>query len=287
LLTALASIVAVDVHELNVAEYRVSVRDFVRRRWPAAGASRPPDLIIGAGRACQWPMLAARRACGGRAIYLMKPQWPACWFDLCLVPRHDRPRAHAKLLVTDGVLNDIQPARCNGHDGLILIGGPSAHFFWDDQRVLTQVRQVIARAPEKNWVISDSRRTPATTRAGLQQLVAANVVFVHAADCAADWIPQQLARSDTAWVSSDSVSMLYEALSAGIAVGVLEVRAKRADRINTIAADLERRGFVQRFEPWSSGAGLRSNTPLAEAARCAGIIVARFAGDRVNDAKQR
>jgi mitochondrial fission protein ELM1 len=42
-----------------------------------------------------------------------------------------------------------------------------------------------------------------------------------------DWLPTQLARADQAWVTADSVSMVYEALTAGAAVGVLDVPRPR------------------------------------------------------------
>ena len=47
-----------------------------------------------------------------------------------------------------------------------------------------------------------------------------------------DWLPAQLARAGQAWATADSVSMVYEALTAGAAVGILDVPRQRASRIS-------------------------------------------------------
>ncbi len=62
-------------------------RAAARRLWPAEA---PPDLVLGAGHDTPPSLLAARRARGGRAVVLMRPSLPLAWFDLCVLPRHDR-----------------------------------------------------------------------------------------------------------------------------------------------------------------------------------------------------
>ncbi|MDX1698650.1 MAG: ELM1/GtrOC1 family putative glycosyltransferase, partial [Thiohalobacterales bacterium] len=80
LLAALRGILPVDAHTLQVADIRMPLWSLVSGRF-AAGRDMPdPDLLLGAGRATHLPMLAARRARGGRAVVLMKPGLPLSWF---------------------------------------------------------------------------------------------------------------------------------------------------------------------------------------------------------------
>jgi hypothetical protein len=110
-----------------------------------AGQNLPaPDLIIGAGHRTHFTVLAARRAHGGRAVVLMQPSLPLGWFDLCLIPEHDRPRDRPNVERTYGVLNTVLPASHAAPDrGLFLIGGPSAHHAWAEARMVEQILTVL------------------------------------------------------------------------------------------------------------------------------------------------
>ena len=92
-----------------VEDYSIDARSDPHPLWSllarrdATGAGLPdPDLIVGAGHATHLPMLAARRARGGRVIVLMKPDLPLSWYDLCIIPLHDRPRARPNVLPRAG-----------------------------------------------------------------------------------------------------------------------------------------------------------------------------------------
>ena len=276
LLKALAAITPVESFTFNVRDQRASIRQFLTRQLDFAEGAPAPDLIIGAGRRCQWPMLNVKRARGGNTIYLMKPQLPTRCFDLCLIPRHDQARTTPRALVTDGVLNDIEPSRAHGDEGLVLIGGPSEHYAWDQDRLMQQIRAVLGAEVTKKWVIADSRRTPPATSAALQTLAGDSIVVIGHHESTPNMVAEQLARTDVVWVSSDSVSMNFEAITSGAAVGVIDVPAKRTDRITTIVADLSARKLITTYTDWSRGRKLQAAAPLAEAARCAEIILARW-----------
>jgi hypothetical protein len=67
--------------------------------------------------------------------------------------------------------------------------------------------------------------------------------------------------------------MMYEALTANAATGVLSVPAKRASRIARGIAALSRDGLVTRFADWQGGRKLASPAvPFNEAARVAAWI---------------
>jgi len=91
----------------------------------------------------------------------------------------------------------------------------------------------------------------------------------------------RLAEAPRIWVSEDSMSMLYEALSGGAAVGVLPVPRRRADRISRGLDRLVNERIVTTYAAWQGGEVL---TPPAlifnQAARCARWIDERWLSAR-------
>lgn len=276
LIAALARRRSLNVHDIPVDGAARAGWHWLTRRAPRPDGGSAPALLIGAGRACQWPLLAARRTYGGRAVYCMKPGLPTRWFDLCLVPQHDAARRGPHVEPTFGVLNDVAPGARDRALTLVLIGGPSRHHRWDETQVLDQIRGVLAHRDEE-IIITDSRRTPPSTRAALAALTAAGVTYQPAADCAPAWLTDMLAAAQTAWVTADSVSMIFEALTAGLGVGLLDVPVRRRDRLARLAESLVRTGHVTAFSAWQRGEHLAPAVPpIDEAARCADLLLARW-----------
>ncbi|MDO9636546.1 MAG: mitochondrial fission ELM1 family protein [Thiobacillus sp.] len=245
------------------------------KRFPGNTLTQP-DLIIGAGHATHPTLLAARRAHGGRAVVLMKPSLPRRCFDLCILPRHDGVATDAHTLVTDGALNRVRPATASdANHGLILIGGASQHFEWDSNAVQAQIKSILARTPDMQWTLTTSRRSPADFLALLPQHPRLNII-PHTAT-SPDWLPEQLARCGTVWVTPDSASMVFEALTAGADVGVFDLPANPKSRVARAIAQLAESQRITRFANWCANDELQPNThPLAEADRCAQSIVQRW-----------
>ena len=235
-----------------------------------------PDFLIGAGNATQLPMLAARRRHGGRALVLMKPSFPMAWFDLVIAPAHDHLAPSPNLLVTRGAVNRVRPARDKiPGEGLMLIGGPERQHPWAPDMLEAQITAIAQRHREIRWCAISSRRTPTDFLPRLRNLELANLDTVAVEDVNADWLPEKLAAATTVWVTEDSVSMLYEALSAGAATGLLNMarrggRGSRRDLGGGLLAD----GLVTAFEDWQQGRQLAPPAePLDEAGRCADWIL--------------
>jgi mitochondrial fission protein ELM1 len=281
LVAALQARTPLRVRHIPTSTVRCASWHWLRAHWPEPAPEHPPDLILGAGRACQWPMLAAGRALGGRTVYCMRPGLPHTLFDLCLIPQHDNPRRGPHVEPTIGVLNDITLTgrEPKVHD-LILVGGPSRHHGWDETALLAQLETVVARATGP-LLMGDSRRTPRSTHEALMRLAArpaAAPVSFHAADSSpSDWLRTTLASARSVWVTADSVSMIFEALTAGAGVGLLEVPRRRQDRITRLTDMLLHSGQITSFADWQAGEALQApNPPLAEAARCADLILGRW-----------
>ena len=222
-------------------------------------------------------MLAARRARGGNIVVLMRPSLPLRWFDLCLVPKHDCPPSATNVIVSHGTINPIIPTGEHRPDrGLILIGGPSRHYGWDNGEINAQIRDIVNSGDGK-WILSDSPRTPEDTRRSFLQLTFNNLEYVPYHACAPGWLPQQLGCAGVVWVSRDSMTMIYESLTSGAAVGLLDVPAQKNDRIVRAIEPLITENLVTPFQHWRDGIPLSpAAIPLNEADRCARALLERL-----------
>jgi len=266
----------VDVPALSPA---AALRAWLGRSFPGQGVLPRPDLIVGAGHATHLALLAARRSVGGRVVVLMRPSLPLGWFDRAVVPEHDGGPRHPRVVRSEGALNAMRPAAHPRRDrGLILVGGPSKHCRWDGERLLRQIERIAASESGVEWTVTDSRRTPAATSAALRDRADGRWRFVSREACDPGWMGRRLDECARVWVSEDSVSMIYEALTAGAGVGLLDVPWKReASRIRRSLRRLEERGRVARFsETADNDLPEPQVEPLAEADRCADLILRDF-----------
>lgn len=278
LIAALTARVPVDVRWIKVPPYSSVLTNLMTKRFLPGAALPSPDYLIGAGHRTHLPMIAARRARGGKSIVLMKPSLPRVWFDLCVIPEHDNVSG-GNVLTTRGAINVVQPGRKSEQTGLFLIGGPSRHHGWREKEIVVQIEEIVRRAPGLQWTLTTSRRTPPSTTRRLRELSAKNFKVVPFADTGPQWLPEQLASTTLAWVTEDSVSMVYEALTAGCATGLLAVPARRRGRrkLEQGLASLTQDNLVTRFADWQAGAVVAAPAkPFNEAGRVADWIVDRW-----------
>lgn len=274
---AIARLVDVQTREVAVGE-RVSESTSDQQ------TVRGKQLVVAAGRRTYGPALKLARQCGGYTVALMNPGLRLRGrFDLCVIPRHDGVAKSNRVVITEGALNGIQRAehaddcRC-----LLLIGGPSKHYHWDQDALIQQVRTLVAREAQTHWSATSSRRTPEATQARLAQIASQSgerFDFVPGALTPTGWVAEQLETCGVCWVSRDSVSMVYEALTAGAKVGLLSVpsRGRRAGRVNAGVTSLIDRGWVTTYERWLAGEAYATDRPaLAEADRVASLIIERW-----------
>lgn len=225
----LGSRTAIRVTSVPVGSWRLALRTLSARHGGQDGTNgEPPDLLIGAGSRTHLPMLATRRASGARAIVLMAPPIPLRgWFDLCVVPEHDG-LSGPNILVSRGALTAICPGGV--HDskrGLFLVGGPCPHYAWDGPLVADAIRTLCQSHGDIHWKLTTSRRTPAEMRPLLEEVAVHNLEIIPHEQTGPTWVPDELAACGFVYVTEDSVSMIYEAITSGASVGVLPLREKR------------------------------------------------------------
>ncbi|NIO88166.1 MAG: hypothetical protein GTN53_46765, partial [Candidatus Aminicenantes bacterium] len=74
-----------------------------------------------------------------------------------------------------------------------------------------------------------------------------NVDFLPYKKCPADRLQKLYADASTIWVTEDSVSMIYEAMTSGAIVGLLTVPRKNKTRVSTAVDNLIQKHFVTAF----------------------------------------
>ena len=279
LVLALAKLQDVNCHEIKVGDSGFkNLLDYCFGR-SKEGIDLPrPDLLIGAGHRTHLPMLAAKRAYGGKSIVLMKPSLPYSFFDLCLVPEHDNPPERANIISTIGALNSL------GLDGyvkkkpsshLILIGGPSPHYLWDNNLIIEQIEQIVKKEQKsiQQWVLTTSPRTPKEFIEKLRERKLSDLKIYQFKDTKPGWVEEMLLASENALVTPDSISMVYEGLSANCNVVVLELReARKNDKVGKNISLLKEDGYIFDFEVFAAKNKLPVRKIQNQAEACAHSI---------------
>ena len=182
------------------------------------------------------------------------------------------------LLINPGSPYKVMPG--SPQHGLILLGGASKHHRWSDQAMLENIATLVRRDPAWSWTVAGSRRTPDSMEQTLLAARIPNLFYVAARDTGPEWLPFRLAEAPPIWVTEDSMSMVYEALSANAAVGVLPVPRRGFSRVSRDMEQLLAEGRLTSYHDWCNGKVLRSPAqPFNEAARCAQWIVEHWLCD--------
>jgi mitochondrial fission protein ELM1 len=232
------------------------------------------DLLIAAGHRTHLSLLAYGRVERCPTVVLMRPSLPGWLFALRVEPRHDGGVESGRCWLSEGPLNRMRPAAQRSEEGLILVGGPSKHYRWDTQAVLDQIAAICARGGR--WVMSGSRRTPEGFMEQIDALKLDNLEAHRPEELPAGWLAERLPGAPACWVSPDSASMVYEAMSAGCAVGVFDLEPLTGSRVAAAIADLGDRGLVTSFGGFRRGlTPAAPSQPLAEADRIAARILQR------------
>jgi mitochondrial fission protein ELM1 len=231
-----------------------------------------PNLLIAAGHATHIPLLVLGIKLNVPTVVLMKPSLPAALFDLCLIPLHDiQDTNHSENIIpTIGSLHRIQLGPATTNCGLIMIGGPSKEFTWEEGPLLRAITEVVVNSPLQ-WHLTDSRRTPPSFLSSLASLP----ITLHPHNLTTrDWLPATLATAKQVWVTQDSVSMIFEALSSQASVGILPMRpVKKLSKISLAVEQLCSNLQTVFFSDWLSTRQLPAAKPLREADRCARIVL--------------
>lgn len=239
--------------------------------------SKKPDLIISAGHSTHPFLLRLARKFRCPSVVIMKPSLPLFLFSHCLIPEHDlKPgkKLRKNIIATKGPLNRISENNSpKEKKGLILIGGPSKHYQWDTQAISSAVNNIIATRQDLSWTITNSRRSPSNQ---LSLLSESKATLAPCEETPSGWLPEELASAKEVWVTPDSSSMVFEALTAGCGVGLLPL-SPLDSRIARENASLLRENKVTAFSKDNLQEPLPvPTTTFHETARCAELLLSRL-----------
>lgn len=274
LIEALARHVETDVFESRPLGAAGLARALAGRCHPGRTA---PDLILGAGHDTHWSLLAARRARGGRAVVVMRPSLPLPWFDLCIAPRHDGVGGRANVLETLGPMSPVRPAASREGPSLVLVGGPSRHFSWHGDRLLEQLGRVVRARPDEGWQLVGSRRTPDEFLRRAARALGEAVILRPVERTPAGWLDEHLPAARTCLVTPDSLSMIFDALTAGVPCALFDLpRTRPRTRVAGAVEGLLDDGRVGRAADLAGGGELPVIPPMTEADDAAAALLERW-----------
>jgi mitochondrial fission protein ELM1 len=221
-----------------------------------------PDILITCGRrSARFGMFLSKRMPRNTlTVHIQDPRAPATAFDLIVAMEHDRISAGGNVIKVATALHDVTPEdlakeaeawreRLSGYGHPltgVMIGGSTARqaFTLDHgRRLLTGLRRL--RAAGIGLAVIPSRRTPGSVNALLSQAFAGDPkVFVW--DLKGD-NPYRavLALADRLVVTSDSVSMISEALATCSPVDIFDFGTTHYGRFMN---RMTQRGWARRFD---------------------------------------
>ena len=197
---------------------------------------KKPDYIFGVGSHTQARVLLLGRVYPkAKTVIMMKPNFPVNWFDYAIIPQHDGVKESMHVITTQGALNPIvnenrhQPNRI-----LIALGGNSKRHQWNDEKVLSSIQRLVENNVHATFILTTSRRTPDTFLETLaQQNFYSKLQIFPVEHTPQGWVFEEMQKAEAVWVTEDSVSMIFEALTAGCRVGVIMLDRVKEDRITT------------------------------------------------------
>lgn len=237
-------------------------------------------LVIGTGSRTHSTVLHIKRQMQIPAITCMTPaRHLRDLFDVCFVPEHDGCAERNNYFFTCGAPNVCRDKQQHREDsGLIVLGGiDEKSHVWDSKDICTKISRIVSQERKKHWVIASSPRTPDITVSAIRDLAKKtdNAEFFDYKETEKGWIEKQYDKCATVWVTSDSISMLYEALSSGCRVNVIQMPWKNTTGKFKRNEDLLiEKNLITPFDMWEKDAGQKHVRPqLNEAQRCADYIL--------------
>ncbi len=277
LLDALSNILEINSSRLEVNQYKHSFWHWLSGNFPNTSDLAQPDLIIGAGHSTHWAVKAASRATGAKSLILMTPSLPLGFFDFIVAPAHDKIKPAPNHFISVGALNRMKADVKEPNTGLILIGGHSNHVQWDSDLLIEQIELLLQRTPDLEWKLTTSRRTPTDFVDKLQQTVAfSRIRFIPWENCPKDWLKKELPTTENCWITPDSVSMVYEALTADCWVGLFNMQMNDTRVVKGLKNLILSKKVNEFSESRHSFSGKSKSNHFNEATRCAYWLIKQF-----------
>jgi len=272
---AISRLIPTKVFLLNSPNTLTQLSDLAFSKFKSTSPPSKPDLIIGTGHGTHLSLFNAKRRYGGKALVIMSPSLPLSMFDFALIPLHDQPPNNDKVIPFKGAFSRVTPSIDKRNKSLcIVVGGPSKHYSLDQTLLLKEIQELTADLSDDEILISNSPRSPKA----LSKKLSEKYPF-----CFIDWkkmesgeIQSIFSYSARIWITEDSVSMIFDALSSGAQVGLLTSTRKKETKVSKEIQSLLNDQFLTNIKEWRHTKNMRPSPLLNESDRCAQIILAKM-----------
>ena len=272
---AISRLIPTKVYLLSSPNTLTQLSNLVFGKFKKTSPPSTPNLIIGTGHGTHLSLFNAKRRFGGKTLVIMSPSLPLSMFDFALIPLHDQPSNNDKVIPFKGALSRITPTKRKKNKFLcIVIGGTSKHYSLDQTLVLKEINELIDSFTDGEILISNSPRSPVKLSEELSKTYPSHFI---------DWkkmhsgeIQSLFAQSTHIWLTEDSISMIYDALSSGAQVGLLTSTRKKETKISNEIQSLFNDQLVTNINEWRLTKNMRPSPLLDESSRCAKIILKKM-----------
>jgi len=212
------------------------------------------STVVSAGSETYYANLALAKKLSMRSVSVMLPSgYRYGGFDQIIAQEHDRPPERTNIQTLPINLCKVRPQSVFQPEaefqyiGLI-IGGPNKVFRMETEKLRKQIEQIVALFPKYKFVVSTSRRTPTAVDQMLSTF-GFSKAWIYSSD-PTNPIPDFLIHCDYVFITSDSTSMISEAVSFGSsAVEILPlIEIGQEKKFSALINGLERRGCLHRFD---------------------------------------
>ena len=219
--------------DFNVQGQRYPILNIIFKNYKLPEGITKPDIAIGAGHKTHLHLLAIKRCFNAKIVVIMKPSIPLIFFDLCIIPKHDGIKNGPNIINTQSSLVKFNSnLKKKENTGLILIGGPSKHYFWDSKTVLEEICKISKKFKFRKLLLSTSRRTPFDFLDQLNELNISDIKVYEYSKIKSDWLDKHINKVKNIWVTIDSYSMVTEALASGADVDIIGLKVKQDSKLS-------------------------------------------------------
>ena len=219
--------------DFNVQGQRNPILNIIFKNYKLSEGITKPDIAIGAGHKTHLHLLAIKRCFNAKIVVIMKPSIPLIFFDLCIIPKHDGIKNGPNIInIQSSLVKFNSNHKKKENIGLILIGGPSKHYFWDSKTVLEEICKISKKFKFRKLLLSTSRRTPFDFLDQLNELNIPDIKVYEYSKIKSDWLDKHINKVKNIWVTNDSYSMVTEALASGADVDIIGLKVKQDSKLS-------------------------------------------------------
>ena len=208
------------------------------------------DVIVGTGSSTAYATRVIAKKLKAKSVAMMLPKGYHYDFDFIFAQSHDNPPKRHNIIEVPANFSYVEPKgiyQAQKRSIGIVIGGDNKVFTFSKEKLKEQLDTIVEIYKDHEIAITTSPRTSEE----IEQLVASygfdyEVIF---SQDPVNPIPDFLAQCESVFITSDSTSMISEAVSYGKAnVVVLPLKTREENKFSRFVDTLEQDGYLHIFD---------------------------------------